>query len=326
MLQIKKDMESIQEPDITNKSSKSEVAIGKITDGKKTCKHNKEAIMPETLKPDVNDFSDINMHDKGAKLAIRNEEAHDDVSDQNKMLGDEFKPNPVKQENNDVFVVKTNYIILGKGNGNKRFVCAICQERCGGTAHIKHHLLKRHDFVVPPKPIHKCTECQFKSGQISKVIKHMKNNHNSKELYCKCHICGYLCAQKFGLQEHIKVMHFNSMKKCNYCEFKAKYKQKIQRHVLTSHQGIELKCRPCAMTYTSIDSHRNKFHSYKSCKICMKMFKGTASLKDHKMKNHKSGKHKEVILDSINKIGKEELCPYVNKKLVKVEFVPDIKS
>ena len=323
---IKKDMESNQEPDMTNKSSKHEVAIGINTDGKDTCRHKKETIMPETLKRDVDDFLETDMHAKGAKLAIRNEEAHDNVYDQNKMHDDKLKPNLVKEENIEVFVVKTNYIILGKGNGKKRFVCAICQEKCGGTAHIKHHLLKRHDFVVPPKPIHKCTECQFKSGQISKVIKHMKNNHNSKELYSKCHICGYLCAQKFGLQEHIKVIHSNSMKKCNYCEFKAKYKQKIQRHVLTSHQGIELECRPCGMTYTSIDSHRNKFHSYKSCKICMQTFKGTVSLKDHRMKNHKSGKHKEVILDSINEIKKEDLCPYVNKKLVKVEFVPAIKS
>ena len=187
---------------------------------------------------------------------------------------------------------------------------------------MKHHLLKRHNYVGPTKPVHKCTECQFESSHISKVIKHMKNVHNSKKkLYSKCHFCGYLCAHKFGLQEHIQVMHFNAMKKCEYCEFKAKYKNKMQRHVLTAHHGIELKCRLCAFTYTSLGSHRNQFHSQKSCKLCMETFKGAISLKDHKVKNHIAGKSKEEKMESQNEGLKKEIYPNVNKHLVKMEFV-----
>ena len=319
-------MESNQELEMTNKGSMHGIAILENTDGEDKYKPNTETIRPETLKQDVNDFLKIEIDAKGPELAIENKEDEADVDVKIKMPDDTTNPGLVKQENKDVFEIKVNYIILGKGNGEKRYVCAICHERYGGTGNMKHHLLKRHDFVGPPKPIHKCTECQFKSGQISKVIKHMKNIHNSKELYSKCHICGYLCAQKFGLQEHINVMHFNAMKSCDYCEFKAKYLNKMQRHLVTSHQRVELKCRLCDVTYTSLGSHRDKFHSQKSCPFCKKTFKGAISLKDHKMKIHKATKHKEDMLARKYEYQKEDFCPKVNKKLVKVEFVPDSTS
>ena len=303
-----------------------EIAIWENTDGEDTNKPNKETIMPEILKQDVNDFLEIQIDAKGSELAVDNKKNEGDVDDKVKLADDTTNPGLVKQENKGVFEIKMNYIILGKGNGEKRYVCAICQERYGGTGNMKHHLLKRHDFVGPPKPIHKCTECQFKSGQISKVIKHMKNIHNSKELYSKCHICGYKCAQKFGLQEHVKVMHFNAMKSCDYCAFKAKYQYEMKKHLVTSHQCVELKCRLCDITYTSLGSHRDQFHSQKSCKLCMKIFKGAINLKYHKMKNHKAGKHKEDMFDKKNENQKEYFYPKVNKKLVKIEYVPGSTS
>ena len=91
------------------------------------------------------------------------------------------------------FQTQNNYTILSKGNGEKRYVCSLFQERHGATGNMKHHLMKRHNYVVPPKPVHECTQCKFRSGQMIKAIQHMKNVHNSKEPYSKCHICGYQC-------------------------------------------------------------------------------------------------------------------------------------
>ena len=318
-------METDQEYDMTKEIPMNECANVNTFANEEINEVNKDTIKPLFFKPDVNMFLEIQMESKISKLGTKQHENASEAIDQNEMYDATVKPEMVKQENGAAFEIRNNYIILGKGNGNKRYVCSICQERHGTTGNMKHHLLKRHSYVGPPKPIHKCTRCSFGSGQIIKVIQHMKNVHNSKELYSKCHICGYLCEKKFGLLEHIQVIHFNAMKTCEHCDFKAKIKTQIRKHVLTVHKGIELKCRFCAFTYTSLDSmnvHSNQFHSQKSCKLCMETFKGAISLKAHKVIDHKVGKNKEENCESINEGQQKELYSNVNKKLVKIEFVP----
>ena len=73
----------------------------------------------------------------------------------------------MKNENMDEFEKGNKYRILD--NGKKRYVCSICQKKKhGATGNIKQHLLKHHNYVGPPKYIHKCTKwtkCKFASGQ-----------------------------------------------------------------------------------------------------------------------------------------------------------------
>ena len=322
-------METNQEYDMTKEIPMNEFADVNDIATEDINEANKNATKPLFFKPDINIFLEIEINSKNSNLETKTNENASEVINKNEIYDDTVESEMVKQEHGAAFEIRNNYIILGKGNGNKRYVCSICQKRHGTTGNIKHHLLKRHNYVGPTKPIHKCTQCSFGSGQIIKVIQHMKYVHNSKELYTKCHICGYLCERKFGLQEHIQVIHLNAMKTCNYCDFKAKIKTNIRKHILTVHEGIELKCRFCAFTYSSLDSmnvHRNQFHSQKSCNLCMETFKGATSLKAHKVIVHKPGKHEGKNWESKKDGLQKELYSNVNKKLVKIEFVPDSGS
>ena len=153
---------------------------------------------------------------------------------------------------------------------------------------------------------HKCTQCIFGSGQQTKVLQHMKNVHNSKELYIKGHMCRYQSASKLYLEEHIQVEHSKSVQICDICDFKSKRKHIIRKHVLIVHQGVELKCRLCPFIHTSLDaisSHGNLFHSQKLCKMCHKIFKGVISLNAHKVKDHELKIHGNTGRTPVESIG-----------------------
>ena len=226
----------------------------------------------------------------------------------------------------DVFEKRNRYRILD--NGKKRYVCSICQEKHGATGNIKQHLVKHHNYVGPPKYIHKCTKCKFVSGQKIEVLKHMKNVHNSKELYSKCIHCGFVGEKKAVVEEHIKVIHLNLIKTCGQCDFTAKRKHDMTKHVIFAHQGIELKCRSCTSTYKSPDamySHRYHYHSKKVCKKCNKLFQGAMSLNDHIITDHEAKQNKARSLTNTTTSHKIELCPRINKKIVNIRFVPGLE-
>ena len=239
---------------------------------------------------------------------------------------DNVKSKVAKKEYMDEFEKRHKYRILD--NGKKRYICSICQEKHGATGNMKQHLLKHHNYVGPPKYIHKCTKCNFASGQKIGVMKHMKNVHNSKELYSKCKYCGFLGAKKAVVKEHMKVNHFYIIKTCDECDFTAKRKDDMTKHVLFAHEGIELKCKSCTFTYKSLDvmhSHRYHYHSKKSCKKCNESFQGAMSFNDHMITYHEAEKKKTRRLKNITTYHKIELGSTINKNIVNIKFVPGLE-
>ena len=156
---------------------------------------------------------DINEINKVALIhAILNKDGNNVVAFeaqyQNLIHNDTLRPQIINPKIFKELTLRNNYIILA--NGKKRYVCRICHERHATTGNMKYHLLKRHNYVGPPKHIHKCTKCSFGSGQIRKLTKHMKTVHGGKELYSKCHICGAQCERKLDCRNIFKLCILNA--------------------------------------------------------------------------------------------------------------------
>ena len=105
----------------------------------------------DKLTKDVNGYSANELEVKYyvPKTTFKNAFSSDDSI---KICDNIIGPELQKQKNMESFEIRNNYIILAKGNGDKRYMCSICKERHAGTGNIKLHLLKRHNYVGPPKP------------------------------------------------------------------------------------------------------------------------------------------------------------------------------
>ena len=200
----------------------------------------------------------------------------------------------IKKSEIDIIRAARNYEIISRKveSGTHRFVCSICGKREKCTSEVKTHLLKQHNYIEPPhqKIMHECNKCEFTSGQIIDVVRHMANVHHSTELYSRCHLCEYQSERSFAVKEHIKFKHLKVPKlKCEQCDFTANRKSEIRTHVQTVHEGIKAKCSSCSftnITISTIYSHRQRFHTEKSCNVCHEKFQGKINLIEHKLRQH----------------------------------------
>ena len=196
------------------------------------------------------------------------------------------------QEIDMIRAARKFHIISRKAEpGSNRFVCSICGKREKCTNSVKTHLMKEHNHIEPPfqQVVRECNKCEFTSGQIINVVRHMANVHNSTELYSRCHLCDYQSERSYDVKHHIRITHLKMNVKCEQCGFTAARQYDIRRHVQTVHDGIPAKCTLCSftsLTISTIYSHRIRYHTEKSCKECHETFKGTINLVEHKLRNH----------------------------------------
>lgn len=111
---------------------------------------------------------------------------------------------------------------------------------------------------------YKCTQCDYKSAQKSKLTRHIKSVHNKiKDI--ECTQCDYKCSRKSSLNIHIKQVH-DKIKdiKCPQCDYKCSTKGSLNRHIKMVHDKIkDIECHQCDYRCSSksdLDRHIKAVH------------------------------------------------------------------
>ena len=149
--------------------------------------------------------------------------------------------------------------------GNIFFKCKLCGGKKTSRPGMNDNLLSAHDHAKPiiEKVLHKCTKCAFVSGQFIKFVKHMKNVHNSEELYSNCQLCSFKTETIYELNKHINFVHLKIRSVCDQCGYKARRMSDIKTHKLTAHEGMVFFCDLCSFTTKSertIFTHTKNVH------------------------------------------------------------------
>ena len=187
---------------------------------------------------------------------------------------------------------RTQYkLVIDKNLKMRTYECNFCKLKLFSLILIKKHLLEYHEYVALKleKVIHQCSKCVFKTGQIIDLVMHMKNIHNSEELYTRCGICKYKNPHKSKVKDHTTEVHLKIKHTCDQCGYIRRRGRDIRSHKLTAHGGIAYSCDMCNKSNLSRDmlrSHQKLIHKEIFCDKCNFKCLGSQNLREHKMKDH----------------------------------------
>ena len=131
----------------------------------------------------------------------------------------------------------------------------ICPE-CGiSCLRLEKHMKNMHENVA------KCSECDFKAGEIG-LKKHYEKVH-MKAVRKECPHCH---KQVKLLSKHIKIYHESRCIQCQFCDFKTKYENNLKAHVRRLHENKPLTepCPNCGKEVGSLDNHIRRCPSLQS--------------------------------------------------------------
>ena len=189
---------------------------------------------------------------------------------------------------------RTKYkMVVDKTLNRRSFHCIICNLKLSTVTLVKNHLLEYHDFVEQKleKVVHQCSKCDYETGGIIKLVMHMKNTHDSDELYHKCTICPYKTPAKGTFKEHMNEVHFKLRHTCNQCGYKARRNSDIRNHKLRAHEGMTFSCDICTVTKPTrdmVNTHKKVIHENTFCDTCDLKCVGSKGLKEHQLKDHEN--------------------------------------
>jgi len=86
-------------------------------------------------------------------------------------------------------------------DGERKFICEICDYTSTYKAHLKNHFNSKHLHIKYP-----CDQCNYSSGHTSDLAKHKKFKHDQIRSH-KCEDCDYKAFDKSGLKNHVMRKH-----------------------------------------------------------------------------------------------------------------------
>ena len=168
---------------------------------------------------------------------------------------------------------------------------------------------------------------QFNHFMANKV----KKKHEKKgDIRFSCDECGNIYAQKFNLEQHIKVKHQNFRYKCPECpELEYSSRSTLDVHIKTKHRGQKYKCTECGIEY----AYRHEYvHHMRSihlgvrydCELCGNEFRSKVSLKNHVISAHE--KIKPFKCEVCHRVYARSSCLWVHRKRKHPETIDECKQ
>lgn len=181
-----------------------------------------------------------------------------------------------------------------------------------------------------------CDECMIPFVSVSKLNRHLREQHSEKVTAYECLICQKTFRRKEHLKRHERACHLGDKIQCPLCSSRFIEKCRLMKHLLDKHEVY--KCSKCCAV---IKTRSPEVHACGSgfafprldqvCKFCNKSYRRKGYLIKHLQEFHgaKADKFKEVLselerletpLASVSK----SLCSELYEYEIGVEY--DIKS
>ena len=131
-----------------------------------------------------------------------------------------------------------------------------------------------------------CDECMKVFSSISKLNRHLREQHSEKTLTAKCEYCKKEFRRKEHLKRHIRSHHLGDKVQCPLCSARFVEKCKLMKHLVEKHEVY--KCRKCNSVLKTRDPQTHECEeSLKfpiipfECKFCQRKYKRRGYLIKH---------------------------------------------
>ena len=171
---------------------------------------------------------------------------------------------------------------------------------------------------------YQCNQCDNIYNKSSALIHHKLLVHEA-DVKLKCDFCDYEGSRQ-DLSAHKRKEHKKKhMKrfKCDQCETAYTLRSTLKEHISFVHDGVKAKCKDCDYegSRVGLTAHILKVHKKQhQCDICLKSFKSSGILKDHKQFVHEGIKLKCKLCDFM---GSKKAIHYHNNLVHNEKFKCD---
>ena len=146
----------------------------------------------------------------------------------------------------------------------RKFPCTYesCTYVAGRMAHHVAHTEAKHST----KPRYVCESCGSKHKTKSRLINHIRADHEGIRYPCKQ--CKYISKYKSDLKKHIMGRHKGGYR-CDQCDHTSIYLADLKNHKLTRHEGKIYPCDACdyrAISSCNLKRHKDGQHMFKKFK------------------------------------------------------------
>ena len=200
----------------------------------------------------------------------------------------------------------------------KTFQCETCGAYFSHATSLKAHI----DFKHLGKYV-ECKECGKKLSRNMTLLKHVRLVHRKIKPFI-CSVCGFTCAARKELNEHVRIHTGEKPYQCQYCPSKFARRDYLKQHVRTHTGEKPYMCDDCGQRFTcrnSLGLHRRNRHRDKMfpCRECGQEFALQSSLDFHCYNEH-GGKFPATI-DSVqmtqnNTVEQSQSIPVMNSALM----------
>ena len=125
-----------------------------------------------------------------------------------------------------------------KNNHTTSFFCRKCCNQIEGEFKRKHDykVHQQYERMKHQRYLrnHKCSKCNYKTDNETKLENHNRTKHSSKSL--NCNLCKYKTPFEGKLELHALVEH--SKKSCEECDFVTNMKDKFDYHQKEAHKVL----------------------------------------------------------------------------------------
>ncbi|XP_013397168.1 zinc finger protein 665 [Lingula anatina] len=163
------------------------------------------------------------------------------------------------------------------------YTCTDCDEIFKKRVEFKRHIREQH-----PGRSYNCDLCRRIFVCHDDLQKHMEEVHNHI-----CSICGESFSKMAELKKHRVKLHAEDVLKCHLCGRTCPNRSALYKHILRHNKDKKFVCEECGKAFTSQSTlyhHRRGLHSSEDnkpfhCKLCLKKFNFSNSLKLHMLRH-----------------------------------------
>ena len=178
----------------------------------------------------------------------------------------------------------------------KTFQCETCGAYFSHSTSLRAHIDFKHlgKFV-------ECQECGKKLSRNMTLLKHIRLVHRKIKPFT-CSACGFTCADRKQLNEHVRIHTGEKPYQCQFCPSRFARRDYLKQHIRTHTGEKPYVCEDCGQRFicrTSLTLHRKNRHSDKTfpCSVCGQEFPLQSSLDYHCFNEH--GGQFPSTLDSV---------------------------
>ena len=138
---------------------------------------------------------------------------------------------------------------------------------------------------------HQCPNCVIKFIDISKLEKHVSENHKHSLSKYVCEICSKNFKNSSVLKLHQMSIHEGIRHPCPHCSKKFNQAGTLGAHIKVAHEGLKYPCDQCGVKVTEKKSLRQHIESVHNgvkydCSQCDQKFSNRGAIEPHRLAVH----------------------------------------